>query len=62
MDTLDIMSAPAASRVIFSIFNLAWPDIAFWVAVIIVFALFTWARIPQVMESDAASRRTEAKQ
>jgi len=59
MDKLSIMSEPALRHVDFGIFNLAWPDIIFWVLVIIVFALAVWARIPQFMESDRASRNGE---
>ena len=56
MDKLDLIAIPALHHVSFGIFNLALSDIAFWVAVIIVFVLAAWARIPQVMESDTASR------
>lgn len=59
METLNIMSAPSASHIQFGIFNLVLPDIAFWLAVIIIFAVFIWARIPLAMESDRASREQE---
>ena len=60
MDKFAIMAQPAASHVAFGWFNLAWPNIAFWVAAIVVFVLFAWARIPLVMEADAESRRKRA--
>ena len=57
MEKLTIMSQPAAAHIAFGWFNLAWPNIAFWIAVIVVFVLFAWARIPKGMEADAESRR-----
>jgi len=57
MDKLTIMTLPAAPHIAFGWFNLDGPGIAFWIAVIVVFVLFAWARIPKVMEADAASRR-----
>jgi hypothetical protein len=51
------MTDPAVPHVVFGIFNLAWPSIFFWVMVIVVFALGAWGRIPEFMESDAASRQ-----
>jgi hypothetical protein len=60
MENLSIMAQPAASHVAFGWFNLAWPNIAFWVATIVVFIVFAWARIPFVMEADAESRRKSA--
>ncbi len=62
MDKLAIMSEPAVAHVNFGIFNLAWPDIAFWILVIAIFVVAAWARIPQFMESDAASRQTGENQ
>jgi hypothetical protein len=58
MENLAIMTQPAASHVTFGWFNLTWPNIAFWVAVIVVFFVSAWARIPLVMEADAQSRRS----
>ena len=60
MEKLAILSQPAAPHVAFGWFNLVWPNIAFWIAVIVVFFLFSWARIPLAMEADAESRRTGA--
>lgn len=57
MSTLTLMTDPAVPHVVFGIFNLAWPSIFFWVMVIVVFALGAWGRIPEFMESDAASRQ-----
>jgi hypothetical protein len=56
MEKLAIIAQPAAPHFTFGWFNLAWPNIAFWVAVIVVFFVLAWARIPMVMEADAASR------
>jgi hypothetical protein len=60
METFAIMTQPAVPHVAFGWFNLAWPNIAFWIAVIFFFFVFAWARIPVVMEADAESRRKEA--
>ena len=57
MEKLSIMTQPVASHVVFGWFNLVWPNIAFWIAVIVVFFVLAWARIPLVMEADAESRR-----
>lgn len=61
MGSLSILSQSAVPHVDIGWFNLAWPNIAFWVAVIVLFAIFVWARIPLFMEADAASRRKEAE-
>ena len=53
LENLAIMSQPAVAHVKFGWFNLAWPNIAFWIAVIAVFFLFAWLRIPLAMEADA---------
>lgn len=60
MENLSIMTQPTAAHVAFGWFNLAWPNIAFWIAVIFVFFVFAWARIPLVMEADAESRGKRA--
>ena len=57
MDKLAIMSQPVTPHVVFGWFNMSWPNIAFWIALIVVFVVFAWARIPQAMEADAESRR-----
>jgi hypothetical protein len=57
MDQLDLMTKPPVPHVVFGWCNLAWPNIAFWALVVIVFAVATWARMPEFMESDAASRK-----
>lgn len=62
MHNLVILSQPAVPNIAFGWFNLAWPDVGFWIAVIVVFFLFSWARIPLVVEADAASRRKGAEQ
>lgn len=60
MEKLAILKQPAAAHVVFGWFNLTWPNIAFWLAVIVIFALFSWIRIPAAMEADAVSRREGA--
>ncbi|WP_455385384.1 hypothetical protein [Acidihalobacter prosperus] len=57
MSTLDLMTKPPVPHVVFGIFNLAWPNILFWVLVIVVFAFAAWGRIPEFMESDAETRK-----
>jgi len=59
---LSILTQPAVAHADFGWFNLAWPNIGFWIAAIVLFALFVWGRIPLVMEADAASRRKGADQ
>ena len=60
MEKLSIFIQPAASDVAFGWFNLVWPNIAFWIAVIVVFFVLAWARIPPIMGADAESRRNGA--
>lgn len=57
MKTLAIMMQPAAAHITFGWFDLAWPNIAFWIAVILAFAFLTWARIPRAMEAGTDTRR-----
>ena len=57
MDQLSLMTKPPVPHVAFGWFNLAWPNVAFWALVIIVFAAATWARMPRFMESDAGPRK-----
>jgi hypothetical protein len=57
MNSLAVMAQPAAAHVRFGWFDLAWPNIAFWIAVLFVFVLFAWARIPKAMEADAKARK-----
>lgn len=57
MDHLAILSRNPVPHVAFGWFNLAWPNIAFWIAAIAVFILFARARMPSIMEADARSRR-----
>jgi hypothetical protein len=56
MDKLTLLTDPAVPHVVFGIFNLSWPSIAFWTLIIIFFAAATWLRIPEFMETDSASR------
>lgn len=60
MQHLSIFTHPAAAHLVFGWFDLAVPNIAFWLAVVVIFAVFTRARIPLFMEADAASRKAEA--
>ena len=60
MRNLSILSQTAVPHISFGLFNLAVPNIVFWLAVIVLFAAFIWARIPMGMEADAAARRQEA--
>lgn len=53
MNALTLMHAPPVPHVVFGIFNLAWPDIAFWAVGIVIFAIGAYARIPEFMEMDA---------
>ena len=62
MRNLLIFSQTAVPHIGFGWFNLALPNIVFWLAVIVLFAVFAKARIPLVMEADAAARAEEAKQ
>jgi hypothetical protein len=57
MEKLAIFTQAAAPHVVFGWFNLVWPDIAFWIAVIAAFFVLAWARIPPIMDADAESRR-----
>jgi hypothetical protein len=57
VDKLILMTKPPVPHVVFGIFNLAWPNIAFWGLIIMVFAVAAWARMPKFMESDGGSRK-----
>jgi hypothetical protein len=41
---------PAVAHVTFSVFNLAIPNIAVWLAVIAGFVVAAWARLPRAFE------------
>ncbi len=41
---------PAVPHVAFSVFNLATPNIAIWLAVITGFAVAAWTRLPRTFE------------
>lgn len=56
MQKLPIETFPAAPHVVFGIFNLTTPDIYFWIAVIVVFFLGCWARMPKFMEHGHTAR------
>ena len=57
LSNLASLTHPAVAHVHFGWFNLTWPNIAFWIAVIVLFAVCAWARIPPGMEAGADSRR-----
>ena len=57
LPNLAALTHPAAANVQFGWFDLAWPNIAFWVAVVLAFLICAWLRIPLFMEADAAARR-----
>lgn len=61
MDKLALLTDPAVPHVVFGIFNLSWPSIAFWTSIIVFFATAIWLRIPEVMEADSASRKGGAE-
>ena len=54
MQKLTIETLPVVPHIVFGIFNLAIPNLIFWVAVIVVFFAGCWARIPNFMTHDAA--------
>ena len=49
MQELTTETLPAVPHVVFGIFNLAIPNLIFWVVVIFVFFAGCWARIPNFM-------------
>ena len=50
MQPLPPETLPAVPHVTFSVFNLAIPNIAVWLAVIAGFGAATWARLPRIFE------------
>lgn len=62
LSSLPIMHQPAVAHVVFGIFNLAWPNIAFWGVGLIIFAVGIYARMPEFMEMDAETRRRYQQQ
>jgi hypothetical protein len=56
VDSLTLTHDPTVPHVLFGIFNLAWPNIAFWLVGIVIFAIGVYARIPESMEMDAEDR------
>ncbi len=61
MQNLTVENLPAVPHVVFGVFNLAVPDLLFWIAVIVVFFVGCWARMPKFMEhgSSAPDRRAD---
>jgi len=60
MQNLTIETLPTVPHLVFGIFNLAIPNLLFWVAVILVFFVGCWARMPKFMAhgSTKEDRRT----
>lgn len=50
MDQLTTQSLPAVPHVVFGIFNLAIPNIMFWILVVVVFCVSAWLRLPGFIE------------
>jgi len=53
MQNLTIETLPAVPHIVFGLFNLAVPDLIFWVAVVLVFFAGCWARMPKFMAHGA---------
>lgn len=53
MQNLAIETLPVVPHIVFGIFDLAIPDLIFWVAVIVAFFAGCWARIPNFMTHGA---------
>jgi len=50
MEPLPAQLLPATAHVVFGIFNLAIPKIVAWVALIAVFFVAAWMRLPAIFE------------
>lgn len=61
MQNLIIETLPVVPHVVFGIFDLAIPDLIFWVAVIFAFFAGCWARIPNFMTGDTPEDRSTGK-
>ncbi len=57
MKPLPAQLMPATAHVVFGIFNLAIPNIFAWVALITVFFVAAWARLPRIFEPGAEKER-----
>ncbi len=55
MQNLTIETLPAVPPLVFGIFNLAIPNLIFWLAVAVVFFAACCARIPNFMTHDATA-------
>lgn len=62
LKSLPIMHQPAVAHVVFGIFNLAWPNIVFWAAGLVIFSVGAYARMPEFMEMDGKSRKLYLKE
>jgi hypothetical protein len=54
MEPLPPQMLPAVSHVVFSIFDLAIPNIIAWGLVIVLFLISAWARLPGIFEPKVA--------
>jgi uncharacterized membrane protein len=61
MSDLTTQTLPAVPHVVFGIFNLAIPNIIFWVIVIVVLFLGSWARLPKFIEHSNKPDAEEGK-
>ncbi|OFC61632.1 hypothetical protein BAE30_04350 [Acidithiobacillus caldus] len=57
LKSLTLMHQPAVAHVVFGIFNLAWPNIAFWAVGLVFFGIGVYARMPHFMEMDKNTRK-----
>ncbi|MDE2360730.1 MAG: hypothetical protein KGL70_15270 [Betaproteobacteria bacterium] len=56
MQNLTIETLPVVPHIVFGIFDLAIPNLIFWIAVIFVFFAGCWARMPSRMTKGAAPK------
>lgn len=49
MQDLNLETLPAVPHIVFGIFNLAIPNLIFWLAVVVIFFAGCWARIPKFL-------------
>ena len=61
LNELTTQTLPAVPHVIFGIFNLAIPNIIFWVIVIVVFAVSAWLRLPGFIEHSSKDKEKDPK-
>jgi hypothetical protein len=61
MQPLPPEAMSAVPHVVFSVFDLAIPNIAVWLALIAGFGLAMWTRLPRVFEAAEASEEGEPR-